>query len=81
MLWYSYNIIIIVTVIILQFLCACFVHPGTPQLTVVSFDIFFLLFLSFYLLITMMSELLKYLNERLGVFQNVRQEKQSQLKA
>ena len=29
----------------------------------------------------MMSELLKYLNERLGVFQNVRQEKRSQLKA
>ena len=47
MLWYSYNIIIIVTVIILQFLCACFVHPGTPQLTVVSFDIFFYCFYHF----------------------------------
>ena len=30
MLWYSYNkIIIIVTVIILEFLCAGFLYPGT----------------------------------------------------
>ena len=38
MLQYSYNnIIIIVTVIILEFLPAGFLHPGAPQLIILSF--------------------------------------------
>ena len=37
-LQYNYNNInIFVTVIILEFLFALFVHPGVPQLTILSF--------------------------------------------
>ena len=39
MLRYSYNnmVISITNAILLEFLCALFVHPGTPQLTISSF--------------------------------------------
>ena len=37
MLWYSYNNIIIETVIILEFLSVQFVHSAAPQLTILPF--------------------------------------------
>ena len=81
---YSFNniIIIVTNVIILEPLCAQFVHPGAPQGTILfshelehktieslqtSKKLFFLA--------TMTSELSKYLNEQLGASLNVKEQK------
>ena len=68
------NIIIIVTnIVILEFLPTRFVHPGAPQLKILPFLLNELehknneTFNKLFFLTTMTSELLKYLNEQLGV--------------
>ena len=73
MLWYGYNNIIKTNVILLEFLSARFVHSGVLQLTILSFFWHELehnhnkIFNKLFFLTTMTSELLKYLNEHLGV--------------
>ena len=70
---YSYNniIIIVTNVIILEFLSARFVHPGTLQLNTFFNTTWDMRTTK----ATMTSETSKYLNEQLGVFLNKKQQK------
>ena len=81
MLQYSYNniVIIVTNAIWLEFLSARFVHPGTLQLTILSFftgvrtwnnETFNKLFF----LTSMTSELSKNLNEQLVLFISVKKQ-------
>ena len=81
---YSYNNIIESNVIVIRILVARFLHPGA----LLPFYLFWHrlehknnesqeVFNKIFFLTTMSSELLKYLNEQLGVFFNVKQQKWS----
>ena len=82
MLGYSYNgIAISITVIMLESLSARFVHPATPQPTILPFFQQMLehkkikTFNKMFFLTALAPELSKYLNEWQGVSLNVKQQK------